>query len=137
MIPSRHVSRPVVWKPLFRPSYGPRVPMYRIINSKAGPTTTPASTPAVTVGPRPPFGVRALLVGSSVGLGTPLFATIGVVAAWHRILPKHPATQAAVVLIAGGGIGTIVYRFVGPFLSEHSEVVLPFAAANGVSAAFW
>jgi len=137
MIFSRHVSRPVIWKPLFHARHGPRVPIRRIINSKAGPAAAPASTPTVTVGPRPPFGVRALLVGSSVGLGTPLFATIGVVAAWHRVLPKHPATQAAVILIAGGGIGTIIHRFVGPFLSEHSEVVLPFAAANGVSAAFW
>jgi hypothetical protein len=77
------------------------------------------------------------LVGTTVGLGTPLFATIGVAAAWHRVLPKHPATQAAIILVAGGGLGTIVYRFVGPFLSEHSEVVLPFAVANGVAATFW
>ena len=37
----------------------------------------------------------------------------------------------------GGGSGTAVYHYLWPFLSTHSEVVLPFAAGNGLAAGFW
>ena len=89
------------------------------------------------VGPRPPFSVRVALVGTSVGLATPIFATVGVGVAWSRLLPNHPLIRGGLVVALGGGLGTIVYHYIGPFLSEHSEVVLPFAAANGITAMMW
>ena len=72
-----------------------------------------------------------------MGLCTPLFAIAGVVGAFHRVLPRHPLVQFGVLVCAGGGVGTVVYNHVGPFLANHSEVVLPFAAANGLASMFW
>ena len=35
------------------------------------------------------------------------------------------------------GLTTLVYSYVGPFLWNHSELLLPFAAANAIAATFW
>jgi hypothetical protein len=112
--------------------------MKRWTGTSKVPTETPPFTSSLgVIGSRPPFSVRALLVGTSVGLGTPLFATMGVAVAFHRVLPKEPLVQGLVFLCCGGGLGTVLYNYVGPFLAQHSEVVLPFAAANGCAAMFW
>jgi hypothetical protein len=39
--------------------------------------------------------------------------------------------------LIGGGIGTLMYNHIGPLLAHHSELVLPFAVANGLSSMFW
>jgi len=82
--------------------------------------------------------MRALLVGSGVSLGTPLFATAGVALVWQRVLPRQlPGLRPILTWAMGGGLATLMYQYVGPFLLQHSEVVLPFAAANAVTATFW
>lgn len=37
----------------------------------------------------------------------------------------------------GGGIASLVYDHVVPLLANHSELVLPFAAANGTISMVW
>ncbi len=43
----------------------------------------------------------------------------------------------SLALIFGGGIVHICLNYVGPFLLEHSEIVLPFSLSNSVCSAFW
>lgn len=85
---------------------------------------------------RPPFAVRVALVGVATGLLTPLFATVGVALAWHRLMPRGPFRAVTSALIGGGAL-TLCYKYVWPFLSEHAELVAPFALANGVASALW
>lgn len=88
----------------------------------------------------PPFPVRVAIVCSSVGLCTPLFATLGVGRLWYSYLPKTSNGQVAkysVGLLIGGGGATLIYQHLLPFLSNHSEVVLPFALSNAVMAGVW
>ncbi len=86
------------------------------------------------------MAVRALLVGSSVGLATPAFVLAAVFQAWWRVAPKTTLGRASKFLIGtviGGGSVTLVFDYVGPFLRDHSELVLPFALANAVTSSFW
>jgi len=76
-------------------------------------------------------------VGSTVGLGTPIFALVGSVVAWNRMLPKNKFVQALSACFIGGAGGTLFFGGLVPFLSNHSEVVLPFSIANGLCAAAW
>lgn len=88
----------------------------------------------------PPYPVRALLVGSSVGLASPVFAVAGAAYFWFNYLPKSNAgitTKYTIGILAGGGMSKLTYQYIWPFLMSNSELVLPFAVANGVSAAFW
>ena len=87
----------------------------------------------------PPFPVRAALVGTAVGIGTPLFATAGVAIAWYRVLPKWGGGTLKLLIAAviGGGLGTLLNAYVGPFLYHHGELVLPFAVANAFTATAW
>jgi hypothetical protein len=63
-------------------------------------TPPPLHQPLLAVPSQPPFAVRSLLVGTSVGLLTPFYGTAGVVVAWHRVLPKHPLIQAISTLVS-------------------------------------
>jgi len=79
-----------------------------------------------------------VLVGTTVGLGTPIFATAGVVAAWFRFFRfSNPTVRVISTVVFGGGVGNIIYGWVGPFLYNHAEIVLPFAVGNAISATFW
>lgn len=97
-----------------------------------------ASGPKTAIVTRPPLAVRASLVGSAVALGTPLFAASGVAVFWVRgVQSLGPGMRMLVYTVVGGGLGTLMLSHVRPLLMYHSEVVLPFAVANGVSAAAW
>jgi hypothetical protein len=59
---------------------------------------------------------------------------------WWRVAPKTEAGRAAKFIVGsliGGGSLTLVYEYIGPFLRDHSEIVLPFALANALSSGFW
>ena len=89
---------------------------------------------------RPPYLIRTLLVSSSVGLVTPAFIILGVFQAWFRVAPKSEFGRIGKFLIGtaiGGGSLKLVYDYVGPFLWNHSEVVLPFALSNAIASGFW
>jgi len=87
---------------------------------------------------RPPRGVRAALIGAAAGLGTPVFATAGVGLGWYRFILQNgsPLVRLAGSTIGLGAFG-LIYEYAWPFLKRHSELLLPFAVANGVSAAAW
>jgi len=88
----------------------------------------------------PPFPIRVTIVSLSVGLGTPIYALLGCASIWVRILPKSQIGRAVKTLCTvglGGGFLTFAYNYVIPFLRDHSDVVLPFALANTISAGFW
>ena len=40
-------------------------------------------------------------------------------------------------LALGGGVGALCVQVALPFLAEHSEIVLPFAASNAAASSFW
>lgn len=89
---------------------------------------------------RPPRAVRALLVGSSVGLATPAFITAAVFQMWWRVAPKSEVGRVikfVVGTLIGGGSVKLVYEYVGPFMKDHSELILPFALANAATSSFW
>ena len=99
-----------------------------------------SSSIAKEVVSRPPILVRSMLVGASVGLATPAFVIAGVFQAWVRVMPRSSlgsATKAVVGVLIGGGSLQLVYNYVGPFLRDHSEVVLPFALSNAIASSFW
>jgi hypothetical protein len=59
---------------------------------------------------------------------------------WYAYLPRTPigaAVKYAVGVLVGGGCINLVYNYVGPFLRDHSDFILPFALANGVASSFW
>ncbi|KAL3906956.1 MAG: hypothetical protein SGPRY_010353, partial [Prymnesium sp.] len=88
----------------------------------------------------PPFVVRAALVGVSAGLATPLYVVGGVLIAWYRFLPQSKLGQMSRVGIStliGGGVMTLTWHHVIPFLSNHADLLLPFSLATGLSATFW
>ena len=88
----------------------------------------------------PPLVVRIGIISSAVGLATPLFATAGVVQLWYFYLPRTAAglcLKYVVGFFGGGGVISILYNYVCPFLRDHSNFVLPFAIANGITSAFW
>jgi hypothetical protein len=94
----------------------------------------------VPVSSTPPYAVRALLVGSSVGLASPIFGVAGAAYFWFNYMPKSQLgslTKYSVGLLAGGGMSKLTYSYIWPFLMNNAELVLPFAVANGISAAFW
>ena len=67
------------------------VPPLRFLQSLKRNCSTQPLVPAS----RPPFPVRVALVGTSVGLATPLLAIGGVIFAWYRFLPLSAGGQAA------------------------------------------
>jgi hypothetical protein len=89
---------------------------------------------------RPPLGIRAALVGTTVGLLTPVFAIAGIATSWFRYLPKTFSGRIVKYIIGaslGGGSGVLIWNYVLPFLNNHSEIVLPFALANSIAASSW
>ncbi len=88
----------------------------------------------------PPMPIRAALVGTSVGLGTPFFAIAGVADIWYRYMPstlEGKLIKYLIGVILGGGGGVLIWDHVLPFMGQHSEFILPFALANGITATFW
>lgn len=88
----------------------------------------------------PPFPLRVALVGSSVGLATPLYVLGGLVVGWYRLLPQSIGGQwlrTGISALVGGGITTITYHYAAPFLQRHADLVQPFALASGTTAAVW
>lgn len=60
--------------------------------------------------------------------------------AWYRWLPRSEAGRAAKVVIAlaiGGGGYKLVTEYAWPFLTEHGDLLLPFAVSNAVSSGVW
>jgi len=58
----------------------------------------------------------------------------------YRWLPGTVEGRAAKYIIGvliGGGGGVLLAKFVIPFMFNHSEFLLPFALANGLTASFW
>jgi len=58
----------------------------------------------------------------------------------YRWLPKTLEGRAIKYLVGiaiGGGGAVLLTKFVIPFMSNHSEFLLPFAIANGLAASFW
>lgn len=88
----------------------------------------------------PPLYIRCGIVSSSVGLATPLFATAGVFRLWYNYLPKTLLGQSLKLtlgIVGGGGVVSLTYNHVSPFLRDHSVFVLPFALSNAVAAGFY
>lgn len=89
---------------------------------------------------QPPFGIRVALVGASVGLCTPLFIVSSIIVGWFKYLPQSllgRLLKYSIGALIGGGIVTLSYRWLIPFLYAHGDLVLPFALANTVASAFW
>ena len=79
-------------------------------------------------------------IGSSVGLASPIFGVGGASYLWFNYMPKSAMgsfMKLTLGLFAGGGMTKLTYSYIWPFLMQNSDLVLPFAVANGVSAAFW
>jgi hypothetical protein len=76
------------------------------------------------------------LVGASTALATPALAVAGAIVGWHRIVSAYGKgiTIASTVLV-GGGIVSLVYQVILPFLAKHGDMLAPFALANGLAAA--
>lgn len=98
-------------------------------------TKPPPPPPAAS--PTPPFALRTALVGTSVGLATPLLTIGGVVVAWYRVLPQQGLLRYVISALIGGGITTLCYHHVAPFLRDHADLVAPFALATGLASGFW
>jgi hypothetical protein len=109
-------------------------------NAKVGESTDSTETVARSVAGPPPFSVRVALVGSAVGLATPVFVVTGLAMSWYRFLPTQwwgRLLKLASGMLLGGGVFTFIYKFAGPFLLNHADMVLPFALANALTSAFW
>ena len=88
----------------------------------------------------PPFWLRVSLVGTSVGICTPVFATLGAARVWYNYLPRSAwgrYIKYAIGILIGGGGTSVIYNYFIPFLRDHSEIVLPFAISNAVTSSFW
>lgn len=88
----------------------------------------------------PPLLIRTALVGTSVGLASPLFAVAGIGHMWFSYLPRSTLGTLAkytIGVVAGGGLLKVIYEYVGPFFWSNSDVVLPFAVSNAVASSFW
>jgi len=93
-----------------------------------------------STGIRPPRVVRSLLVGSAVGLATPFYVIVGIGRIWTGYLPKSTAGQFIKFItgsLIGGGSFVLITNYAMPFMKNNSDIVLPFAVSNGISAAFW
>jgi hypothetical protein len=89
---------------------------------------------------RPPFPVRAAIVGASVGLATPLFALGGLARLWISYLPsteKGKIAKRIIGLALGVGSTGLFFNYIIPFLRYNSDFMLPFAMSNAVMATFW
>lgn len=130
-------------RPLFKPCAAPLV-CRRFSSIPPTPEhpvpEPPPQQPTTHAQSQPPFIIRTLLVGSTVGLLTPVFATGGFVYAWFKFLPRHDWGVFLKYLLGacvGGGIATLCYRWVIPFMWNHGDVVLPFAVANAITSSAW
>ena len=106
--------------------------------------TTAASNKGTEVVPLserlPPYAVRLALVGSSVGLASPLFIIGGITYGWFNYLPKTDTGRLVKYtsgIAVGGGLIRLIHEYIGPFLMNNSDIVLPFAISNALSATVW
>jgi hypothetical protein len=88
--------------------------------------------------------MRTALVGSSVGLLTPVYVAAGVGWIWQTYKPATFVGQAAKFAVGGLLLGaacvngwTLFTQHLIPFVFNHAEIVLPFAVANAVAASAW
>ena len=77
---------------------------------------------------------RTAFVGVSVGIATPALIPVGVATMWLRMLPRQSSfIRLGVYVLVGGGLMPLLYHYVLPFLQNYSDVIMPFALANGVT----
>ena len=77
---------------------------------------------------------RTAFVGVSVGIATPALIPVGVATMWIRMLPRESSfIRLGVYVLVGGGLMPLLYHYVLPFLQNYSDVIMPFAIANGVT----
>ena len=103
-------------------------------------TFTSSADQRASVGHSPPLLVRIGIISSAVGLATPFFATAGFVKFYASYVPRTSAGFYAknfLTLFGGAGSISLTYNYVIPFFRDHSDFVLPFALANGITAGFW
>ena len=89
---------------------------------------------------RPPFVVRAGIIGSSIALATPLFTLGGVIRLWNTIGTKSAdgvIFKRVISVLIGGGAITLTVNYIWPFLRDYPDLLLPFALANGVASMVW
>jgi len=88
-----------------------------------------------------PFPIRVALVGSSVGLLTPVLAVIGTARIFSQVLPRKTLIgkilKYTIGFIIGGSSITLLYKYVIPFFRDHPDFVLPFALANSITSMLW
>lgn len=86
-----------------------------------------------------PYPIKLALVGTSTILATPVFMYGGVLYIWYRYLPRQIGDSYRIITLAmlGGGMAKILRDFVIPYLTQHADIVLPFAVSNGLTAVFW
>lgn len=86
-----------------------------------------------------PFHIRLALVGSSVGMCTPFFATASIIQMWYYFLPRSLLGKFVKYTFSTGfwGISFITLTYVVPFLRNHSEIILPFAISNALTSGVW
>lgn len=89
---------------------------------------------------QPPFLARVALVGTTVGLASPLFAIVGAGGMWFNFLPKSSIgkmVKYGLAVAVGGSFTTLLFNYLGPILAHNSDFVLPFAVSNMVASSFW
>ena len=98
-----------------------------------------SSVPA-NIQSKPPFPLRALIIGSTVGLATPFLAIGGAVQIWLRVLPKSilgRVIKYSTGLVIGGGSVTLLMNHLIPMARDNAEIILPFAISNSIASMFW
>ena len=81
---------------------------------------------------QPPLPVRSAIVGTTVGLATPLFPVVGFVRAVRYFVP-----DATLRIMMYGGTGVLLsfaVRDLLPFMYQHAPLLAPFALVNAAVA---
>jgi hypothetical protein len=97
----------------------------------------PATSPANMM-------MRTSLVGTSVGLLTPLYVAAGAAYIWQTYKPSTVVGKAAKLAVGALFLGaccvngwTFTTQHLLPFVFNHAEIVLPFALATAAVASVW
>ena len=125
---------------LLRKGCGPFLEKLSVAARKNFCSSTTLSEQRALVGHSPPLLVRVGIVSSAVGLATPFFATAGFLQFYASYVPRTSIgyyVKNFMTLFGGAGSISLTYNYVIPFLRDHSDFVLPFALANGLTAGFW
>lgn len=89
---------------------------------------------------RPPFPLRLALVGTTTALATPAYTAIGIYRLWANILPQSALgsqLKKISMFLIGGSTITLFVNYALPLLKQYSDLVAPFALANGVACSLW